>query len=109
MLFDISSIVYLGFHPSARARFALHREFVPRDSSYNVSGQTRQHPETWTHRTILGHCVIRLVKRRRRPFVGGTHTQRDEGLADPFRSRSEHVFAVPAKLQAVPAVTCTAI
>ena len=59
-----------------------------------------------THVFVLGPRIIRLIKRRRCPFLGGAHAQRDERLSDLLRDLFEHVFAVLAKVEAVAAVAC---
>ena len=62
--------------------------------------------ERWTHVFVLGPRIIRLIKRRRCPFLGGAHAQRNECLSNLLRDLFEHVFAVLAKVEAVAAVAC---
>ena len=114
ILSNMSSVTYLGFHPSARARFALHLLFAPyharscvQDMHHTVRYTST--PETRTHMFIPGSCIIFLVKRRWRPFIRGAHAKLDEGLANPFRDLSAQAFAVFTKVQTIASVACTAV
>ena len=53
-----------------------------------------------TYVIVARSCVIRLVKRRRHPFVRITHAELGNGLADSLSHRSGHIFAVCAKVHA---------